>query len=105
MVRNNCTKEKCKFYDAFSEYAIDCCMFGTSALDAEQEKGCSVADDYDFYIETFDEDEGMRIQFHYWSKGNRFFSSIVREDNKVLSKTKRISEERFKSALEELHNA
>ncbi len=40
MVKSNCVKEKCSFYDDISECAIDCCMFGASAEDDERERGC-----------------------------------------------------------------
>ena len=36
MGKNNCIKEKCKFYNALSECAIDGCLFGASAEDMER---------------------------------------------------------------------
>lgn len=40
MEKNNCVKEKCRFYYALSECAIDGCMYGASEEDKEKERGC-----------------------------------------------------------------
>lgn len=40
MLKSNCVKEKCRFYDDVSECAIDCCMYGASEEDNERERGC-----------------------------------------------------------------
>lgn len=42
MEKNKCIKEKCKFYEVYSEAAVNCCMFGASEQDKETEKGCYV---------------------------------------------------------------
>lgn len=40
MLKSNCIKERCRFYDDVSECAIDCCMYGASVEDEERERGC-----------------------------------------------------------------
>lgn len=57
-----------------------------------------------FILETFDEDLNMRVQFHYWTAGKYYYSSIEREDGITVRKS-RISEESYFAALEEYHNA
>lgn len=58
MGKNNCIKEKCKFYDALSECAVDGCLFGASAEDDEKERGCymngftMMADSYRKMVES-----------------------------------------------------
>jgi len=56
-----------------------------------------------FILESVDEETGKRVQFHYWIKGNRFYSSTETEDGTRWKG--RISEEGYISALEVLHNA
>lgn len=56
-----------------------------------------------FILESVDEETGKRIQFHYWIKGGRFYSSTETEEGTRWKG--RISEKRYVSALEELHNA
>lgn len=56
-----------------------------------------------FIIDYYDEDEDMRYQFHYWTKGKYCYGSIEREDGVTISK-KRISEKRFISAYENYKN-
>ena len=40
MVNPGCIGQKCKFYEEYSEAAVNCCMFGSSEQDNESEKGC-----------------------------------------------------------------
>ena len=40
MVKSNCKKENCRFYDELSECATNGCMFGASEKDKERERGC-----------------------------------------------------------------
>lgn len=35
-----CVGQKCKFYEEYSEAAVNRCMFGASEQDKESEKGC-----------------------------------------------------------------
>ena len=56
-----------------------------------------------FILETFDEEINMRVQFHYWSSGNCFYSSTELEDGTTARK-KRISEKEYVSALETYMN-
>lgn len=60
--------------------------------------------DFDFRLEFYDDDEQQRIQAHYWQKNGRFYLQYDRE-NGTSTKTKRISEAAFISAIEELYNA
>jgi hypothetical protein len=46
----------------------------------------------------------MRIQFHYWTEGDKCYSSTELEDGTTRWQGE-ISEEEFISALETLHNA
>lgn len=39
---NNCIKDKCRFYDEYSECAINGCLFGASGEDKEMERGCYI---------------------------------------------------------------
>ena len=57
-----------------------------------------------FILETYDEELKMRVQFHYWTCGKYFYSSTELEDGTTEWKG-RISEKKYMSALEELHNA
>ena len=57
-----------------------------------------------FILETYDDDLNMRIQFHYWTVGKYFYSSCEREDG-ITEYKKRISEEKYRNALEEYFNA
>jgi len=57
-----------------------------------------------FYIETFDEEINMRVQFHYWTEADKFYSSTELE-NGTTAWQGEISEDSFVSALETLHNA
>lgn len=40
--KNECIKEKCKFYEEYCEAAVNHCIFGASEHDKESEKGCYV---------------------------------------------------------------
>lgn len=57
-----------------------------------------------FIIETYDEEENMRIQFHYWTAGKYFYSSIELGDGTTARKC-RTSEVEYMNALEIYHNA
>ena len=57
-----------------------------------------------FILEAFDEDLNMRVQFHYWIEGDKFYSSTELENGTTACKGQ-ISEEEYISALEILHNA
>lgn len=57
-----------------------------------------------FYIEYFDEDINMRVQFQYWTSGKYFYSSTELEDGTTVRK-KRISEKEYISAMEVFYNA
>ena len=56
-----------------------------------------------FFLEYTDEERNMRVQYHYWSSGVRYFQSIVWADGTV-EPTRRISEKAYQSALEEYYN-
>ena len=57
-----------------------------------------------FILESFDEETDMRVQFHYWTEGDKCYSSTELEDGTTRWQGE-ISEEEFISALETLHNA
>lgn len=57
-----------------------------------------------FILNTFNEEENMRVQFHYWIENDKYFSSTELE-NGTTAWSGEISEEQFISALEELYNA
>lgn len=52
-----------------------------------------------FIIGTYDEEENMRIQFHYWTSGKHYFSSTELE-NGTTARKQRISEKEYTTALE-----
>lgn len=58
----------------------------------------------DIRITFYDEDEHQRIQAHYWYKNGRFYLQYDKEDG-TSTKIKRISEDRYISALEEIYDA
>lgn len=60
--------------------------------------------DDNFVLEYYDEEEKMRIQYHYWFSNGRFYRRVIREDG-TMSRVRRISEADYISALEERHNA
>ena len=55
-------------------------------------------------LETFDEETDMRVQFHYWTEGDKYYSSTELEDGTTRWQGE-ISEAEYVSALETLHNA
>lgn len=57
-----------------------------------------------FYSETFDKELNMRVQFHYWMEGDKYYSSTELEDGTTAWQGE-ISEEEMISALEALYNA
>lgn len=57
-----------------------------------------------FILATFDEETDMRVQFHYWTEEDKYYSSTELEDGTTAWKGE-ISEEQYISALEEYHNA
>jgi hypothetical protein len=57
-----------------------------------------------FILETFDEETNMRVQFHYWTEGDKCYSSTELEDGTTRWQGE-ISESEYVSALETLHNA
>lgn len=57
-----------------------------------------------FIIPTYDEEKGMRVQFHYWTSGKYFYSSTELEDGTTVRKS-RISETKYTDALEIYYNA
>lgn len=52
-----------------------------------------------FIIGTYDEEENMRIQFHYWTSEKHYFSSTELE-NGTTARKQRISEKEYTTALE-----
>ena len=56
-----------------------------------------------FILETFDEDLNMKVQFHYWIEGEKFYSSTELENGTTAWKGQ-ISEDVFVGALEEFYN-
>lgn len=40
MKKSDCIEDKCRFYDYHSECSYDGCMYGASAEDKEEERGC-----------------------------------------------------------------
>lgn len=58
----------------------------------------------EFVLDYYDEEEKLRIQYHYWCKNGRFYRECEREDG-LSTKTRRISEESYICALEEYYNA
>lgn len=57
-----------------------------------------------FIIAAYDEEKGMRVQFHYWTSGKYFYSSTELEDGTTARKS-RISEREYMDALEIYRNA
>ncbi len=60
--------------------------------------------DNDFVLEYYDEEEKVRIQYHYWSKNGRYYRRVITEKGSA-GRIRRISEAEYISALEERHNA
>lgn len=40
MEKSSCIKDKCLFFESYSEAAYDGCMYGASGIDDEKNKGC-----------------------------------------------------------------
>lgn len=57
-----------------------------------------------FILESFNEEMDMRVQFHYWTEGDKCYSSTELEDGTTRWQGE-ITEEQYVSALETLHNA
>lgn len=54
-----------------------------------------------FVLESFDEEEKVSVQFHYWIEDGVYFCCSCTESEEC---TREITEEEYVSALEEYHN-